>query len=66
MIFNAWSYSDKHDLKSQAPNKACTERLVGRAKSCVSAKTLFRFDGWFSHQAANAYRWAVTSYETES
>ena len=30
-----------------------------RARAAVSAKAFFRFDGWSSHQAANAHRWAV-------
>jgi hypothetical protein len=30
-----------------------------RARTAVAAKAFFRFVGWFSHQAANASRWAV-------
>jgi len=27
-------------------------------KGGVQARAFFRFAGWFSHQAANAHRWA--------
>ena len=30
-----------------------------RARTAVSAKAFFRFDGWSSHQAANANRWVL-------
>src|SRR5262245_36480824 len=32
--------------------------VLGRAKSSVQANAFFRLVGWFSHQAANASRWA--------
>jgi hypothetical protein len=34
-------------------------------KSRVQAKAFFRFDGLFSHQAANASRWAVIDIRVE-
>jgi hypothetical protein len=33
-----------------------------REKTTVSAKTFFRFVGWFSHQATNASRWAAIRF----
>jgi hypothetical protein len=43
-------------------NKA-RSRLGGtrREKTAVSARSIFRFDGWFSHQAATACRLALYS-----
>jgi hypothetical protein len=33
--------------------------VVGREKWMSPSESIFRFDGWFSHQAANASRWAI-------
>jgi hypothetical protein len=32
-----------------------------RFQAFFTALSFLRFDGWFSHQAANASRWAVNS-----
>jgi len=50
-------------IKVGVPRKRLTMRAGGlggmrREKTAVAAKAFFRFVSWFSHQAANASRWA--------
>jgi hypothetical protein len=42
------------------PNQACSGPGGGPCKNGgVQAKAFVRFVGWFSHEAANAHRWAA-------
>ena len=44
-------------VKRRLPMRAA-DLVVGRAKKPSPSEFVFRFDAWFSHQAANANRWA--------
>jgi hypothetical protein len=63
----AWQIKTWQSCLSQVVNLAfiviaqqCVQAdlVVGRAKLRSPSESIFRFVGWFSHQAANAPRWA--------
>jgi hypothetical protein len=47
----------------KASHNACSGLGGGPCKKRSPSESIFRFDGWFSHQAANASHWAAESDE---
>jgi hypothetical protein len=53
----SWSLSSSSS-RYRRPTMRAADLVVGRAKSRSPSESIFRFVGCFSHQAANASRWA--------